>query len=315
MASSINKASISSGTRDSAQEATSPAVVVETSHSPFARHRSVPIGNVRLTDDFLAPRLRTNREITIPSQFEHLVTTNRFRNFERVAGTFDGPFDGIYFNDSDVYKWMEAAASTLAAGDEGSDISDDDLKNLLDLAIGHVESAQDTNGYLNSYFSVDRVDERWSNLLDKHELYCGGHMIQAAIAHYRATGSDRFLKVATRFADLVCEVFGPESVGKREQADGHEEIELALIELYRTTGEQKYLDQACFFIDVRGHGRVGGSAYHQDRVPVAEQSEMVGHAVRAVYLNAGATDLVAEQGDPQLRAALDRMWTNMTTRR
>lgn len=308
MASSINK--VSTKTFESVQ-----AVVVDTSHSPFARHRSVPIGNVRLTDDFLAPRIRTNREITIPSQFEHLVTTNRFRNFERVAGTFDGPFDGIYFNDSDVYKWMEAAASTLAAGDEGTDISDNDLKGLLDLAIGHVESAQDKNGYLNTWFSVDRVDERWSNLLDKHELYCGGHMIQAAIAHHRATGSDRFLNVAIRFADLVCETFGPESEGKREQADGHEEIELALIELYRTTGEQKYLDQACFFIDVRGHGKVGGSDYHQDRIPVAAQSEMVGHAVRAVYLNAGAADLVAEQGDTKLRAALDRMWTNMTTRR
>lgn len=308
MASSIDK--VSTKTFESVQ-----AVVVDTSHSPFARHRSVPIGNVRLTDDFLAPRIRTNREITIPSQFEHLVTTNRFRNFERVAGTFDGPFDGIYFNDSDVYKWMEAAASTLAAGDEGTDISDNDLKGLLDLAIGHVESAQDKNGYLNTWFSVDRVDERWSNLLDKHELYCGGHMIQAAIAHHRATGSDRFLNVAIRFADLVCETFGPESEGKREQADGHEEIELALIELYRTTGEQKYLDQVCFFIDVRGHGKVGGSDYHQDRVPVAAQSEMVGHAVRAVYLNAGAADLVAEQGDTKLRAALDRMWTNMVTRR
>jgi len=291
------------------------AVVVDTSHSAHARHRPVPIGNVRLSDPFLAPRIRVNREITIPSQFEHLVATNRFRNFERVAGTFDGPFDGIYFNDSDVYKWMEAAASTLAARDEETDISDDDLHRLIDLALGHIESAQDKDGYLNTYFSVDRMGERWSNLEEKHELYCGGHMIQAAIAHYRATGSARFLAIATRFADLVCDVFGPEAAGKREQADGHEEIELALIELYRATGIQRYLDQACFFIDVRGHGRISGSDYHQDKTPVAEQSEMVGHAVRAVYLNAGVADLVAEQGDARLKAALDRMWTNMMTRR
>ncbi|MGB3305876.1 MAG: beta-L-arabinofuranosidase domain-containing protein [Thermomicrobiales bacterium] len=306
---------MASSTGITSATATHDAPVVDTSHSAHARHRPVPLGNVRLTDDFLAPRIRINRDLTIPSQFEHLVTTNRFRNFERVAGTFDGPFDGIYFNDSDVYKWLEAACSALAAAEPGDTVSDDDLRELIDIAIGHIASAQDENGYLNTYFSVDRVDERWSNLRDMHELYCAGHLIQAAIAHHRATGSDRLLTIATRLADLICATFGPESEGKREQADGHEEIELALIELYRTTGDLKYLDQACFFIDVRGHGRIGGSDYHQDRIPVADQSVMVGHAVRAVYLNAGAADLVAEQGDPQLRAALDRMWANMLTRR
>ena len=295
--------------------ATHDAVVVDTSRSPHASHRPVPLGNVRLTDAFLAPRIRVNREVTIPSQFTHLVATNRLRNFERVAGTFDGPFDGIYFNDSDVYKWMEAAASALAAAEPGVDVSDEELIRLLDTAIGHLESAQGEDGYLNTYFSLERAGERWSNLRDMHELYCGGHMIQAAVAHYRATGSERFLTIARRFADLVCEVFGPAAEGKREQTDGHEEIELALIELYRATGEQQYLDQAHFFLTVRGHGTVGGSDYHQDRVPVAEQKEMVGHAVRAVYLNTGAADLVAEEGDPALRAALDRMWANMTTRR
>ncbi|MGB3327376.1 MAG: beta-L-arabinofuranosidase domain-containing protein, partial [Thermomicrobiales bacterium] len=291
------------------------AVVVDTSRSPHASHRPVPLGNVLLTDGFLSPRIHVNREVTIPSQFEHLVTTNRFRNFERVAGTFDGPFDGIYFNDSDVYKWIEAAASTLAAAEPGDAVTDAELVRLLDIAIGHVESAQAEDGYLNTYFSLDRADERWSNLRDMHELYCGGHMIQAAIAHHRATGSDRFLAVATRFADLVCDVFGPASDGKREQTDGHEEIELALIELYRTTGEQRYLDQARFFLEVRGRGTIGGSEYHQDGVPVDDRKEMVGHAVRAVYLNAGIADLVAEEGDGAKRAALDRMWANMTTRR
>ncbi|MBA3274418.1 MAG: glycoside hydrolase family 127 protein, partial [Chloroflexia bacterium] len=288
------------------------AVVVDTSASPNAAHRPVPIGNVRLTDGFLAPRLRINRDVTIPAQFQHLEDTNRFRNFRRVAGEFDGPFDGIYFNDSDVYKWLEAAASAIAAypGDDPGG-----LIAMIDIAVALIEGAQDDDGYLNTYFSVDLVDERWSNLQDKHELYCAGHLIQAAIAHRRATGSDRLLKVAIRFADLICDVFGPAAEGKREQTDGHEEIELALIELHRQTGDQKYLDQARFLLDVRGRGTIGGSDYHQDATPVREQSAMVGHAVRAVYLNAGATDLLAEDDDPNLRVALDRMWANMTTRR
>jgi len=287
------------------------AVVVDTSASPNAAHRPVPIRNVRLTDDFLAPRLRINRDVTIPSQFRHLEETNRFRNFRRAAGAFDGPFDGIYFNDSDVYKWLEAAASAIAADPDHTS----ELVAMTDVAIGLIERAQDDDGYLNTYFSVDRVSERWSNLRDKHELYCAGHLIQAAIAHRRATGSNRLLAVVTRFADLICDVFGPAAEGKREETDGHEEIELALIELYRETGECKYLDQAQFFLDVRGRGTIGGSDYHQDATPVREQSAMVGHAVRAVYLNAGAADLLAEENDPALRAALDRMWANMTTRR
>ncbi len=299
-------------TPSSAKPQRSPAVVVDTSASPNAAHRPVPIGNVRLTDGFLAPRLRINRDVTIPSQFQHLEDTNRFRNFRRVIGEYDGPFDGIYFNDSDVYKWLEAAASAIAAyPDENAS----DLIGMIDVAIDLIERAQGDDGYLNTYYAVDLASERWSNLRDKHELYCAGHFIQSAVAHQRATGSDRLLKVAIRFADLICDVFGPASDGKREETDGHEEIELALIELYRATGEARYLDQARFFLEVRGRGTIGGSDYHQDATPVREQLAMVGHAVRAVYLNAGATDLLAEENEPALRAALDRMWANMTTRR
>jgi DUF1680 family protein len=288
------------------------AVVVDTSASPNAAHRPVPIGNVRLDDAFLAPRIRINREVTIPLQYTHLEETNRLRNFRRVAGDFDGPFDGIYFNDSDVYKWLEAASSAIAAK---PDDPADDLRQMVDTVVALIEGAQDESGYVNTYFSVDRVDERWSNLRDRHELYCAGHLIQAAVAHHRATGSDRLLNVATRFADLICDTFGPASEGKREETDGHEEIELALIELYRATDQGRYLEQARFFLDVRGHGTIGGSPYHQDATPLREQTEMVGHAVRAVYLNAGAADLLAERDDPGLRTALDRMFANMTARR
>ncbi|HEV2065952.1 MAG TPA: beta-L-arabinofuranosidase domain-containing protein [Thermomicrobiales bacterium] len=295
-----------------ARATTGTAVVVDTSVSPNAAHRPVSIGDVHLEDAFLAPRIRINREVTIPSQYAHLEETKRLRNFRRAAGEFDGPFDGIYFNDSDVYKWLEAASSAIAGS---PDEHVDDLREMVDTVVALIEGAQDETGYINTYFSVDRAGERWSNLRDLHELYCAGHLIQAAVAHYRATGSDRLLNVATRFADLICDTFGPATDGKREETDGHEEIELALIELYRATGERRYLEQARFFLDVRGRGTIGGSPYHQDATPLREQTDMVGHAVRAVYLNAGAADLVAEEDDAALRDALDAMWTNMTTRR
>ena len=295
-----------------AEHQTFPAAVIDTAGRPNAAHRPVPIGVVRFTDDFLAPRLRINRDVTIPSQFQHLEETNRLRNFRRVAGAFDGPFDGIYFNDSDVYKWLEAAASAIAAY---PDDDSRDLREMVDVVVGLIEQAEDDDGYLNTYYSVDRVGERWSNLRDLHELYCAGHFIQAAIALHRATGDERLMTVATRLADLICDTFGPADEGKLEQTDGHEEIEMALIELYRETGVSRYLDQARFFLNVRGRGTIGGSAYHQDATPIRDQSEMVGHAVRAVYLNAGAADLLLEEEDAALRQALDRMWTNMTTRR
>lgn len=288
------------------------AAPVDVRSSPFAAHQPVPINDVELTDPVWAPRIRLNRDRTIPGQFDHLEATDRLNNFRRVAGTWDGPFTGIYFNDSDVYKWVEAASWSLAG-------APDDLCEQLNAMIAPVieliAAAQHNDGYVNTYFSKERVDERWSNLKDLHELYCAGHLIQAAVAHARVTGTTTLLDVATRFADLICDVFGPASEGKREETDGHPEIEMALIELYRLTETTRYLDQARFFIDVRGRGSIGGDAYHQDATPLREQREMEGHAVRAVYLNAGAADLLAEEQDPELRSALDAMWTNMATRR
>ena len=284
-------------------------VVVDTSKNRYSRFRSLPLSDVRLSDGFLEPRRRVNREATLPSQYDLLEQTGRLDNFRRAAGKIDAPFSGIYFNDSDVYKWLEAAAWTLASD------PDPNLERMVNVAIGEIEDAQRPDGYLNTYFTFEKASERWTDLAHKHELYCAGHLIQAAVAHHRATGSERLLNVACRFADHICETFGPEEEGKRLGTDGHEEVEMALVELYRDTGDRKYLDQARFFIDVRGHGLLGGREYHQDHKPLREMDEMVGHVVRAVYLNAGAADLYAETGDPTLLEALERLWHNMATRR
>ena len=197
---------------------------------------------------------------------------------------------------------------------------DPDLKALVDRLIDDIADAQQPDGYINTYFMGEHESERWQNF-DLHEMYCAGHLIQAAVAHYRSTGETKLLDVATRFADHICQRFGPASEGKQFGNDGHPEIEMALVELYRTTGDEQYLREAQFLVDNRGYGHVSDRpfgrfppAYHQDHKPFRELSRLDGHAVRAVYLNCGATDIVAESDQPELRAALDRMWSSMTSR-
>ncbi len=286
------------------------APVVDTSRSPHARLRPVPANAVTLSDTFWEPRRKINRTVTLPSQYRHLEETGRLDNFRRASGKKTGiPFQGIYFNDSDVYKWLEAAAWTLATHDDPA------LAAMVDAVVTEIEVAQQADGYLNTYYMLERAEQRWSNLRDMHELYCAGHFLQAAVAHHRATGDDRLLNVACRLADCICAVFGPEEAGKRAQSDGHEEIEMALVELYRVTGDAKYLRQAQFFIDVRGRGAISGSSYHQDHKPFRELDEMIGHAVRMVYLDCGAADVCLETGEAALKAAMDRQWDNMIRRR
>jgi len=184
-------------------------VIVDTSISHHTRLRPVSMRAVTLEDSFWAPRLEKLREVTLPSQHQQLEETGRIDNFRRAAGKVDQAFQGWFFNDSDVYKWVEAVSWTLATHD------DPDLRKMVDDVISVIEAAQDESGYLNTYFTFERASERWSNLKDMHKLYCAGHLIQAAIAHYRSTGEKRLLNVAAKLADHICDAFGPEGRGKR----------------------------------------------------------------------------------------------------
>jgi uncharacterized protein len=291
-----------------------PPVVVDTSRSRHAGMRPLSLTDVQLSDSFWEPRRRINRDRTLPSQFEHIEATGRLDNFRRVSGKIEAPFRGLYFNDSDVYKWLEAASWSLATH------PDPELTRMVDVAITEIEDAQQPDGYLNTYFTFERASGRWTDF-DLHEMYCAGHLFQAAVAHFYATGSERLLEVAVRFADHICDVFGPEEQGKRLAVDGHEEIEMALVELFRATRNRRYLEEARFFVDARGRGTLGDPygrfdpSYSQDHEPLRDQDEVVGHAVRAMYLYSGAADVYAEIGEPALLEALNRLWHNMTTKR
>lgn len=282
------------------------SVLIRDTPRSRAAHACVPVANVRLRGGHLAERMETNRRVSLPSQFEQLVATGAFDNFRVAAARSREGHRGYVFADSDVYKWMEAASWNLASG-HGANL-DEKLNDVIAL----VAAAQMDDGYVNTWYQVHKPDGRFSNLRDDHELYCAGHLIQAGIAHKRCSGESSLFEIAVRFADLICDQFGP---GKIELVDGHAEIEMALIELSRETGDQKYLDMAMYFLEKRGDGSLGGTPYFQDEMPLREQREMVGHAVRAVYLNAGGTDLLHEQADDEMRRAQFAMLVDMLHRK
>jgi uncharacterized protein len=281
---------------------------VDLSRSPNVKLHPISIASVSLTDRFWEPRVRTNREVTLGGQLKQCRETGRLENFERAAGKKDVPFQGIFFNDSDVYKWLEAAS--YSAGTH----PDPELEAAIDEVIEIVAAAQQPNGYLNTYYMFEKESERFSNLKDMHEIYCAGHLIQAAVAHHRATGKTSLLTVATRLADHLYSIFGP---GKRVGACGHEEAEMALVELYRVTGNAQYLELARCMTDARGHKPpvLGGSPYHQDHLPITDQKEMTGHAVRHLYYLSGVADILAETSVPGYAEALEALWQNFTRRR
>jgi len=258
--------------------------------------------------------------VTLESQWQQCVQNGYIRNFERLTGGPDVPFEGLHWNDSDVYKWLEAACWALATPDCPLQI-----REHVDYTAGLIERAQDADGYLHTYFQGEHKHERYGWLELSHEMYAFGHFIQAAIAHFRSTGSTQLLTVACKLADHLDRTFGWEKDGKRETTDGHEEIEMALAELSRCVeGEaaRKYLELARFFVQVRGPdkpepiNRKGGSQkYHQSHAPLAEQREAVGHAVRAMYFYCGAADLLLEEDDQVLEDALQALWQNVTERK
>lgn len=242
---------------------------VSTTNSPHARWRTLPVGNVALTGGFWFHKQAINREVSIRHGRRMLEQSGNLNNLRLAAGKGEGAYRGPVFMDSDVYKWLEAASLDLA------NVRDPEIETMVDEVIALVAAAQQPDGYINSAYQVNKPDQRWTNLDHDHELYCAGHLFEAAVAHHRATGTTLLLDIACRFADCIDGVFGP---GKIDGVPGHPEIEVALVELYRETGEKRYLDLAQFFIDGRGKGRMRGygrwgADYHQDHIPVREASE------------------------------------------
>jgi DUF1680 family protein len=289
--------------------------------------RAVPLTAVRITDHFWAPKREVNRTVTIPHIMQQNELTGRVDNFVKAAKKKTGPYQGQRYNDTDVYKVIEAASWSLATHPDPA------LDRKVGELIAIIGAAQEPDGYLYTPRSVDPSNpapgagpERWSWLHTSHELYDQGHMIEAAVAHYSATGKRSFLDIASRSADLMVKVFGPD---RRRDVPGHEEVELALIKLYRVTGEQKYLDLAKFFLDERGrthsieHPRFeqgnrffmyNDLAYRQDHAPVAEQTGAVGHAVRATYLYAAMTDVATLVSD-SLTSVVQKLFSDVTEKK
>ena len=267
--------------------------------------QAVPFQQVDIQSAFWAQRIATNHESTVPHCLEWCEKTGRIDNFAKAGGLMDGDYEGLYFNDSDVYKVLEGVIYSL------EHYPDPALEARLDSIIETIAAAQEANGYLNTFFQLSEPDNKWTNLKDRHELYCAGHLLEAGVAHYQITGKESLLNVAQDFIHLIDKKFGPD---KRHDVPGHEEIELALIRLYRLTGEQSYLDLATFFIEERGHDehRALYGKYCQDHRPVREQEEVFGHAVRAMYLFSAVADLAMETGDAALAQACQRIWEDLT---
>jgi hypothetical protein len=282
---------------------------------PAASHTALhPAIAAQITGGHWGERRRINREISIPGAWDRLHDAGNYHNLELAAGrTTGGYVNDLPFLDSDVYKWLEAVGWVFA----DSDLDQSVKERLADQLVATEEllrAAQQPDGYLNSYFQVHFPRERFIQLQWGHELYCAGHLIQAAVALHRTTGQTGLLEVACRMADCLVAAVGVQP-GQIDGVCGHPEIETALVELYRETGDERYLNQARYFIDRRGHGLLGdghfGRHYWQDHLPLRDAPSAEGHAVRQMYLLAGAADLYVETGDETLLAALKRIWAEM----
>ena len=296
---------------------------------------SIPLKDIKITDGFWNKYIHLVKDVIIPYQWEILndrledvETSHCIENFKIAAGESEGEFQGAVFQDTDVAKWLEAVGFALSYG------RDAQLEKLADETIELIGRAQQPDGYINTYFTIKEPGKRWTNLMEGHELYTAGHMIEAAVAYYESTGKRRFLDIVSRFADLICDTFGNKQ-GQIHGYPGHQEIELALVKLYRVTGNRRYLEQAKYFIDARGVGENYflkevkqrkhklifpefdnyDTKYSQSDKPVREQKTAEGHAVRANYMYTAMADIACECDDDGLLEACDRLWNNMVHKR
>lgn len=282
----------------------------------------VPFTSVRVPDNsFWGQRLQASREVTIPLAFSKCEETGRYTNFQKAALQLNSEEDlnqeitGYSFDDTDVYKTIEGASYVLQT------LPDKKLETYIDSVLAIVASAQESDGYLYTARTINPKnphpwagEARWSKVEElSHELYNLGHMTEAAVAHWQATGKRTFLDIAIRYADCVVREVGP-AEGQACVVPGHQIAEMALAKLYLATGDKKYLDQAKFFLDYRGKTTVK-EAYSQSHKPIKEQEEAVGHAVRAGYMYAGIADVAALTGDKEYIDAIDRIWENIVTRK
>ncbi|HEX4206919.1 MAG TPA: beta-L-arabinofuranosidase domain-containing protein [Ktedonobacteraceae bacterium] len=302
-------------------------------HKSSRRLRPIPFNAVQIDDDFWSPRIQLVQEQTIPYQYQQCQETGRIDALRLGWQPGQEPRPHIFW-ESDVAKWIEAASYSLALRPDPA------LNSLLDQVIDLLAGAQQPDGYLNVYYTVVEPGKRWTDLRNSHELYCAGHLIEAAVAHVQATGKRTLLDIVQRYADYIATIFGREP-GQKRGYSGHEEIELALVKLYHVTGEQKYLDLSSYFVDERGQqpfyfeqeaqkrgtpGFFGVQLpnreeqkeafreYNQSHQPVREQREVVGHAVRAMYLYCAMADLALELGDESLAYACYQLWQHLTTK-
>ena len=285
--------------------------------SPTAPIQEVAFTQVHLNDGFWSPRIEINRTVSIPSAFHECEVNGRFDNFAIAAGLIKGEHRGDFsFDDTDPYKVIEGASYSLAVHYDAK------LDHYLDSVINIIAQAQEPDGYLTTCVTnkCTRLSGWWGTRkwekINSHELYNSGHLIESAVAHYRATGKKTFLNVAIKNADLVCKTFGPNE-GQIHRPGGHPIIEMALCKLYKVTGNKKYLEGAKYFVDETGRCTDGHrpSEYSQDHMPILQQEEIVGHAVRAGYLYSGVADVAALTGDKAYQEALERIWENMSSKK
>jgi len=292
--------------------------------------KTIDKNKIKITDTFWGHYLEVIRDHVIPYQWDALndrvpdaEPSHAIENFRIAAGESEGNYYGMVFQDSDVAKWLEAVAYSL------ENHPDSELEKIADEVIALLGRAQQEDGYLNTYYIVKEPGKRWTNVRDNHELYCAGHLIEAAVAYYKTTGKREFLDIMSRYADHIDSVFGKEE-GKLKGYPGHQEIELALVKLYEVTNNEKYLNLSQYFIDERGkqphyfdiekkkrddQNRFwfnNDYAYHQAHLPVRDQEVAVGHAVRATYMYTAMADLAAKTGDESLKKSVETLWENVT---